>query len=174
MKDIKGYEGLYAITSCGRVWSYRKNKFLTPILHSNVPNAQYYRVFLYKKGTPTPYQIHRLVAEAYIPNSENLPIVNHKDEDKFNNCVNNLEWCTYLYNNTYGTALKRNAEKHFKPVYCEELNKTYNSLTEAANDLHISKSHLCEAIKGTRKSVGGYHYHWRYLDWLQLKKYHRR
>lgn len=163
MKDIKGYEGLYAVTSCGKVWSYKKNKFLTPILHSNVPNTQYYKVFLYKNGKPTPYQVHRLVAEAYISNLNNLPVVNHKDENKFNNCLNNLEWCTYLYNNTYGTALIRNAEKHFKKIYCEELDRTYKSLTEASNDLHISKSHLCEVLKGTRKSVGGYS-KWRYVN----------
>ena len=163
MKDIKDYEGLYAVTSCGKVWSYKKNKFLTPILHSNILNAQYYRVFLYKAGKSTPYQVHRLVAEAYLPNPENLPIVNHKDENKFNNCLNNLEWCTYLYNNTYGTALIRNAEKHFKKIYCEELDRTYKSLTEASKDLHISKSHLCEVLKGTRKSVGGYS-KWRYVN----------
>ena len=164
MKDIKGYEGLYAVTSCGKVWSYKNKKFLTYCYSSINPNARYFRVYLYKNGKPTPYQVHRLVAEAYIPNPDNLPVVNHKDEDKFNNCVNNLEWCTYLYNNTYGTALKRNAEKHYKRVYCEELDKTYESLTAAANDLHINKNHLCEVIKGTRKSVGGCKYHWRYLD----------
>lgn len=163
MKDIKGYEGLYAVTSCGRIWSYRKNKFLTYCYSSAKPDARYFRVYLYKQGKPTPYQVHRLVAEAYIPNPNNLPVVNHKDENKFNNCVNNLEWCTYLYNNTYGTALIRNAEKHFKKIYCEELNRTYKSLTEASKDLHISKSHLCEVLKGTRKSVGGYS-SWRYIN----------
>jgi hypothetical protein len=164
MKDIKGYEGLYAITSCGKVWSYKNKRFLNYQYNSSRLDARYYRVYLYKDGKPTPYQVHRLVAEAYIPNPENLPVVNHKDENKFNNCLNNLEWCTYLYNNTYGTALKRNAEKHFKRVYCEELDRTYESLTAAAADLNISINHLCEAIKGTRESVGGYRYHWRYLD----------
>ena len=127
MRDIKGYEGLYAITSCGKVWSYRKNKFLTFCYSGNSrrPDAQYFRVYLYKDGKPTPYQVHRLVAEAYIPNPDNLPLVNHKDENKFHNWINNLEWCTYLYNNTYGTTLRRNAEKHFKRVFCEELAKTY-------------------------------------------------
>ena len=164
MEDIKGYEGLYAITSCGKVWSYKNKRFLKYQYNSSRIDFRYYRVYLYKDGKPTPYQVHRLVAEAYIPNPENLPLVNHKDENKFNNCVNNLEWCTYLYNNTYGTALTRNAEKHFKPVYCVELDKTYESLTAAANDLHLNKNHLCEVIKGTRNSVGGYHYHWRYID----------
>jgi hypothetical protein len=120
MKDIKGYEGLYAITSCGKVWSHKNKRFLKLQYNSNRPNFKYFRVYLYKDGKPTPYQVHRLVAEAYIPNPNNLPLVNHKDENKFHNWVNNLEWCTYLYNNTYGTALQRNAEKHFKRVYISE------------------------------------------------------
>lgn len=164
MKDIKGYEGLYAVTSCGKVWSYKNKRFLTPIFRQNGEGLRYFGVFLYKDGKPTPYLIHRLVAQAYIPNPNEYPVVNHKDEDKLNNCVNNLEWCTYLYNNTYGLAFKSRAEKNSKRLYCEELDRVYESLTAAANDLHINKNHLCEVIKGTRKSVGGYRYHWRYLD----------
>lgn len=164
MKDIKGYEGLYAVTSCGKVWSHRSNRFLIPQYTSRTLNLQYFCVRLYKEGNFKIFPIHRLVAMTYLPNPNNLPVVNHKDEDKFNNCINNLEWCTYLYNNTYGAAFKRRAKKNSKSLYCEELDKTYESLKAAAVDLNISVSHLCEVIKGTRKSVGGYQYHWRYID----------
>ena len=98
MRDIKDYEGLYAITSCGRVWSYRRKKFLKP------GNSRgYLTVTLCKEGQQKTYSIHRLVAEAYIPNPEGLPQVNHKDECKTNNCINNLEWCDGVYNVNYGT-----------------------------------------------------------------------
>ncbi len=85
MKDIKGYEGLYSITSCGKVYSYIKNRFLKPYYNG----SGYFRVSLKGKQKA----VHRLVAEAYIDNPKNLPEVNHKDLNKENNCINNLEWC---------------------------------------------------------------------------------
>lgn len=88
MKDIQGYEGLYAITSCGRVWSYKYKRFLIPYKN----NKGYLLVKLTKDG----YSIHRLVALNYIPNPENKEQVNHKDE-------NNLEWMTNYENCHYGT-----------------------------------------------------------------------
>lgn len=75
MRDIKGYEGLYAATSCGRIFSYRAKKFLKP----RITKKGYCRVLLYKDGKGKDFYIHRLVAEAYLDNPENLPQVNHKD-----------------------------------------------------------------------------------------------
>ena len=86
MKDIKDYEGLYAITEDGRIWSYRSNRFLKPYVRKG-----YLRVKLYINGVEKDFSIHRLVAFAYLPNPDNLPEVNHKDENKQNNCVDNLE-----------------------------------------------------------------------------------
>lgn len=100
MKDIKGYEGLYAVTEDGQVWSYRSQKFLKPY---NKSNHGYEKVNLYKDKVSTTYCVHRLVAETYLPNPNNYPCINHKDENKLNNHANNLEWCTYKYNNNYGT-----------------------------------------------------------------------
>lgn len=103
-KDIKDYEGLYQVSNLGRVRNIRhnKNKILKPIYHK-----KYYQITLSKNNIRVQYRIHRLVATAFIPNPENLPEVNHKDENKVNNCVSNLEWCDSKYNNNYNNKGKR-------------------------------------------------------------------
>lgn len=104
MKDIKGFEGKYAITSCGRVWSYKNNMFLK----SHPDKDGYLMTLLYdSNGKGKMCKIHRLVAEAYIPNPDNLPLVNHKDEIKHHSYLNNLEWCTKAYNNHYSDIYTR-------------------------------------------------------------------
>lgn len=112
MKDIKNYEGLYAVTSCGKVWSYKSKRFIIPHLN---PRG-YLRIKLYKNGSYTTYNVHRLVAETYIPNPENKEQVNHKDENKVNNCVNNLEWMTGKENANYGTRNERISMAHKKNI----------------------------------------------------------
>lgn len=107
-KDIKGFEN-YQISTNGRVWSKIKKKYLKGC--SN--RYGYLRVCLIKNKKQVEKKIHRLVAEAFIPNPENLPEVNHKDENKENNRIENLEWCNRAYNVNYGT---RNA-KISKQVY---------------------------------------------------------
>lgn len=97
VKPIKGWEGLYEIYSDGRVYSLVSNKFLKPRLSMD----GYERVALCDKGKRYEYRVHRLVAEAFIENSENKPQINHKDFNKRNNVVNNLEWCTNLENVHY-------------------------------------------------------------------------
>lgn len=105
-KDIKGYEGLYSISSYGRVWSYWKKDFKCP----HPDKDGYLIIGLSKDHKLKKVKLHRLVAEAFIPNPDNLPCINHKDENKANNNVNNLEWCTVSYNNTYGTRIERAME----------------------------------------------------------------
>lgn len=105
-RDIKEYEGLYQVSSLGRVKNSKGR-----ILKSYKDNHGYPMVNLCKNAKNIRVRVHRLVAEAFIPNPNNYPCVNHKDEDKSNNNVNNLEWCTYRYNNTYGTVLQRKLEK---------------------------------------------------------------
>lgn len=129
-KPIPDYENLYEVSSYGRVKSlekYRynnggkqllKERILRPINNGN----GYFMVRLYKNKTNKYYLIHRLVAEAFIPNPDNLPMINHRDEDKTNNVADNLEWCDAKYNSNYGTAIERTINtKIEKGYYNKEL-----------------------------------------------------
>ena len=102
-KDIPGYEGLYQVSNFGRVKSLRK----AIIMSIRINKKGYSTIGLSKNGVFNRKSIHRLVAEAFIPNPDNLPQVNHKDEVKTNNCVENLEWCDNYYNLMYGTGNDR-------------------------------------------------------------------
>lgn len=98
-KDVVGYEGVYQISNKRRVKSFKRKKEKILIPQKN--NARYYRVRLYINRKAKNWFVHRLVALSFIPNTDNLPIINHKDENRLNNCVENLEWCTYKYNSNY-------------------------------------------------------------------------
>lgn len=122
-KDILGYEGLYQVSNLGNVRSlnYRRSG-KTKLLKQGTDNG-YKRVELSKNGKKKKYWVHRLVAIAFISNPNNYKEVNHKDEDKSNNNVNNLEWCTREYNNNYGTRNKRTSESHKGKILSEEHKK---------------------------------------------------
>lgn len=108
-KPIPNYEGFYEVSNTGKVRSvYRYKKVLKPM----ISNTGYERVDLFKNKNRKQFSVHRLVAMAFIDNPENKPFVNHKDESKTNNCVENLEWVTHVENCRYGTAIKRRTE-HF-------------------------------------------------------------
>ena len=109
-KPVVGYEGLYMVSNCGRVKSIKfgKERILKPVTNS----SGYLLVGLYKNNIEKKYSVHRLVAEAFLDNPDNLPQVNHRDENKLNNNVDNLEWCTNEYNINYGTR----TERYSKPV----------------------------------------------------------
>ena len=165
MKDIKGYEGLYAITSCGKVWSYRRQRFLK----ASMSKDGYMRVGLHKNGKSRTIEIHRLVAEAYIPNPENKPQVNHKDEIKTHNYINNLEWATNKENMNYGTRIermketkKRNGSASFgkpsKPVYCVELDKIFDSTCQTARELGLDQGSISKCCNGKLKTCGKLHF----------------
>ncbi len=112
-KPIAGYGGMYEVSNYGRVISYKrgKGKLLRPIVTHGKWNG-YLCVSLYDKTNKTSrkVKIHRLVAEAFIPNDKHLPLVNHKDENKRNNRVDNLEWCSMSYNVKYAGASQRASE----------------------------------------------------------------
>lgn len=151
---------MYAVTSCGKVYSYKSKKFLKP----RVTKFGYLQVDLYKDGEEKFYKIHRLVAEAYLSNLEGLLEVNHKDENKENNALQNLEWCDRTYNINYGSRNERASKAISKalsiPVFCEELNRIFDGANAAARELNLNQSNITQCCKGTRKTCGGYH--WRY------------
>ena len=158
-KAIAGYEGLYEVSDLGRVKSlkYGKERILKPRKHTN----GYLHVCLYKDGKVEQPKIHRLVADAFIPNPNNLETVNHKDEVKTNNTVTNLEWMSIKDNNNYGTRNKRVGEALSKQVKMfdkktGELLAIFSSIHEAWRVTGIHKSNISKCCLGKQKSAGGY------------------
>ena len=166
MRDVKGYEGIYAVTEQGEVWSHLSHKFL-----KSADNGTGYRyVHLRRDGKGRNCLVHRLVAEAFVENPLRLAEVNHKDENKQNNNKDNLEWCSHSYNNRYGSKRERGAKtwrnngKTYRKVICIETNAIYRSISEAANALNLFAgdiSRSCRNIKG-HQTCGGYH--WKYAE----------
>lgn len=166
-KDVKGYEGLYQVSSLGRVKSFRQwaraHKPQEYILKPSLITSGYHVVTLYKNSKREKFQVHRLVANTFIPNPEKLPCVNHKDENKLNNAADNLEWCTYTYNNNYGTARIRAIETKAKPLYQYTLEghllAKYTSVGIAAQLLNIPKENIKTWLATTGQGNG---YIWKY------------
>ena len=133
-KDIQGYKGLYKVSNLGRVkhlpyeYMFNNTKIIKKehMLKPYRNNCGYMLVSLSNHRRTKQFFIHRLVASAFIPNPNNLPEVNHKDEDKTNNKVDNLEWCTRKYNMNYGTRIER-ALKTRKDNYSNRLIKEYKT-----------------------------------------------
>lgn len=170
-KPIPGFEGMYEVSTWGRVKSYlysKRYKTSERILSPGKNNKGYYFVTLCKDNKKKKCTIHRLVAEAFIFNPSNFPQVNHKDEHKENNCVSNLEWCDCSYNNSYGTKLQRAAEKCSKSVVQLDKNGVfiaeYKSTQEASRVTSISQGNIssCCNHKYRHKSAGGFI--WMYKD----------
>jgi len=179
-KDIPGFEGLYAVSSIGRVRSYdmkipvrggiqtRKGRVLKPMV--NVDG--YYIVMLCKNGTRRYWRIHRLVAMAFIPNPNNYPVINHKNEIKTDNRVENLEWCTVAYNQSYNNRQCRAAstrmknKKGFKAVLQYDMNYNlicmHESTASAARAVGCYQGAISNNCIGRSKSAGGFR--WEYAS----------
>ena len=157
-RQIASYEELYSVSNIGRV----KNQSGLVLRQQNC--GGHLCVYLHKNARRRKIYVHRLVAEAFIENPCNYPIVNHKDENGLNNIVSNLEWCSYSYNTNYGTCIQRRANACGKKILQYdmhgELIRSYKSIIEAAICLNIDSSSITKVLKGKRKGAGGYF--WRY------------
>lgn len=165
MQEIKNYPKYY-ITEDGQVWSEKTHKFLT---FKDVNG--YNKVELFNNGKRKYVFVHRLVAEAFIPNPDNLPCINHKDENRKNNKVENLEWCTTEYNNSYGDRIEKIRDKLLNKngksiAMCdkdtEEIIKIFPSISEAGRYLNRNHSNIIATLKGRQKTCYGYK--WKYIE----------
>lgn len=152
-KAIKGYEGIYEISSKGNVRLCNGK-----ILKGQIDYG-YKSIILTKNKRRHKEKVHRLVATTFIPNPMNYPLVNHKDENPLNNHVENLEWCTYKYNTNYGSCIARRSSKLHKKVlqYSGTIFlRSWNSIKQAAKELNIDNSSISKVASGKRKTAGGF------------------
>lgn len=173
-KDIKGYEGLYQVSNLGRVKSLNYNHTgKEKILKEGKCSGGYVCVHLCKKGKMRTVLIHRLVAQAFIPNPDNLPQVNHKDENKQSNIVENLEWCDQNYNNNYGTRIQRTSDVLInypifsKPVlqkdkHTNEVIAEFPSIREVTRQLGFGENAIRNCCNGRSSTSNGYK--WQYKE----------
>ena len=173
-KDIKNYEGLYQVSNWGRVKSLgngKSNNSKEKILKPFKDAGGYLVVKLYKDGKTKCFKVHRLVAETFILNSDNFPCVNHKDENKKNNFVflnedgsvnkekSNLEWCTYEYNNIYGTRIDRMSKAVLQFTKSGEFIREWESATECGRN-GFAQSNVCACCRGKKPQYKGFK--WKY------------
>lgn len=172
-KPIVGYEGYYEISNIGRVRSLRRtlaNRYgknftiQERIMRLDNDKDGYKKVLLAKNGINKQMFVHRLVAQAFIPNPNNYPQINHKDECQFNNRVENLEWCTNKYNCNYGTRNIRHTLKRSNPVLQYDLQgnfiKRFPSAREAERQMSNGRIHITECCNGFCQTAGGYKWYY--------------
>ena len=155
-KDINGYEGLYQVSNLGRVKRVTTGRILKGRQH---PHG-YLLVTLSKHNIKSTKTIHRLVAENFIPKTENKSDVNHIDEDKTNNKVSNLEWVTSKENINHGTRTERAAKTKSIPIIATNLttgeSQEFNSTKECGRQLRLDPGNITKVLKGKLKTLGGY------------------
>ena len=181
-KDIVGYEGLYQVSNLGRVKSLKRKVYAgrnrmrwqyERILSNNKTNGNgYIVVSLNKESKSKNKYVHRLVAEAFLENTNNYKYINHKDQNTFNNNANNLEFCTAQYNSTYRDAhIKRglkfrnnlvNSKKVYQLDENENIIKEFPSMAEASRELGTNHTSIYACINGKQKHAFGYK--WKYAD----------
>ena len=183
-KDIEGYEGLYQVSNMGRVKSLNYRRTGKEEILKGVDYGEgYLYVSLWKNGKVKQCRINRLVAQAFLENPQNLPEVNHKNEDKNDNSIENLEWCSKSYNINYGTRNKKAGKKLTGKKHSEEHNKKigkklskpvfsvdkesglimwWESAMEASRQTGISQGNISNCCQGKANSAGN-HY-WFYAD----------
>ena len=169
-RDILGYEGLYQVSNEGRVKRLYRSK--ERILKLRDIRGSF-RIWLYKDKQVKTFGIHRLVAQAFLPNPDNLSEVNHKDENKYNNHVENLEWCDRLYNLNYGTRNQRIACSHIngkdsKKVLQLTLNNEvvaeWPSVREIERQTGWRNGNICSCCRNEPHHKTAYGYKWQYKN----------
>lgn len=166
-KPIKNYEGLYEISNFGNVKSLErickteKGTRIVPekMLSASKDSSGYLYVPLSVNGTHKNYFVHRLVLEAFESNTERKKQVNHKNGNKLNNCLDNLEWCTAKENINHKYKVLNYKAHNRKKVICLETNEIFESLAEAEKSKKLTGISKC--LKGKRETFAGYH--WEYL-----------
>lgn len=154
-KEIKGFENLYKVSNTGFIFSIRTNKILSLRLDS----SGYPHVILYKSGKKYSKKVHRIVADTFLENPYNKPQVNHIDENKQNNNINNLEWVTAKENANHGSRTQRSTEKHkIKIVSLSEsgLARIEKSGADMAERLGVDPSNIFHVLSGKQKTVRGF------------------
>lgn len=172
LKDIQNYENRYAVNEKGEIYSFLSHKFLKPCSDGS---GYYYVNLIDKNGKRKSKKIHRIVAETFLPNPSDLPCINHIDCDTNNNEVNNLEWCDYSYNNSYGDRMKKisksiiqkvNHIQKVKVVMCNketgEPLKVFNSIGDASREVKGNHSNIVACLNGRQKTAYGYK--WQYFQ----------
>ena len=165
-RDIEGYEGLYQVSNLGRVKSLKDcyGKDREKILKPRKDKYGYLTLSLCKNGVKKSFTVHRLVAQAFIhnPNPNHYTQVNHLDENRTNNKLSNLQWCTCQENLNYGNRVKNYIKTRGHKVRCIETGKVYNSLREAERDTGCAHTHISECVRGIAKQCNGLH--WEYVE----------
>ena len=167
-KDVVGFEGLYKVSNKGNIYSVERiganGRKLGGITLKPRPHRDgYLQVGLHKNCKMKNKWVHRLVAEAFIPNPENHPEVNHRDEVKTNNELSNLEWCGRSYNTSYGTRNERISQKQSKKVRAVNIESgkviTFSSAREAREKGYPNASPACRGIykNGSGNLIGDGH-----------------
>lgn len=170
-KNIEGYDG-YQVSNLGNVKSLNYNKTgKEKIMKLCKDKYGYLTLILYKEGKNKFMRVHRLVADAFIKNPNNLPQVNHRNEDKTDNRVENLEFCDAKYNMNFCTRNERSSKsktngKKSKKVICIETGVTYPSLSEVHRQFGFSESNISAACRGKYKQ--SYGYHWKFVDQFKI------
>lgn len=153
-KDIEGYEGLYQVSNLGRVKSLKFNK--EKIIKGSKGGGGYLQVILCKEGKIKFHKVHRLVASAFLENPDNLPEINHIDEDKTNNITTNLEWCDCKYNINYGSRTEKTQKPILQFTKNGEFVRRWESGTQVQRELGFDSGNICSCCKEKLKLAYGY------------------
>jgi hypothetical protein len=175
VREIEGYEGVYAIDKDSTIYNVQTKR----VKHPSIGNHGYHAIDLYKNGERTTFLVHRIMAATFLPNPTNKRTVNHKDGNKLNNNIDNLEWATYSENNKHSySKLGRKAymtgrfgrlNHNSKPVlmYAKNGNllQKYDSIMDAERATGILNNAIVQCLKEKTKTAGGYK--WRYAQWQE-------